>query len=276
MQVRTPAVAGTFYSDDRAQLISQIRDSFSGPFGPGSAAPLSDSERVFGVISPHAGYAYSGQVAAQSYHAISSQEHKLAIIIGPNHRGTGADVATSGECMWQTPLGDVVVDSEATGFAGMHDILDTSFDSHAQDHSLEVQVPMLRFVFPQIRILPIIMKRQDIETAISLGDAVARIVQKTGAIIVGSSDFTHYVPNQHAHRQDMELLDALCSMDVERFYDALERLCASVCGYGAIAAVMSSCRILGATRGVLLQYATSGDITGDKDSVVGYGSVAFC
>lgn len=275
-RVRRPAVAGTFYPAQREQLVSQIQDSFSGPLGPDTVKPQQCTGHIFGIICPHAGYAYSGQVAAQSYRAISSQDHDLAIILGPNHWGLGADIATSGDCIWQTPLGDVTVDSEAVKMACTHEMIQDDFDSHVRDHSLEVQLPMLQSVFVGIRILPIIMRRQDIDAAILLGNAVADVAQRTGAIVIASSDFTHYEANEHAYRQDGALLEAVCSMDVDRFYRTLEDLGSSACGYGAIAAAMVSCRRLGATGGTVLQYATSGDVTGDTDSVVGYGSVAFC
>ncbi len=276
MQIRTPAVSGTFYSDQKNQLNQEIKNCFSNEFGPKDRLPVTDSKKVYGILSPHAGYAYSGPVAAQSYHAISKKKYDLAIIIGPNHWGIGVDIATLKDCIWQTPLGDIEVDSKAVKDIVMYDeIIEVDFDSHTKDHSLEVQIPMLQSIYQDIKILPILLKDQDKDTAEKIGNAVAKVASKKKAIIVGSSDLTHYEPNQYAHGQDLALLETVKELDVEEFYSVLHKKGVSACGYGAIAATMTACKKLGATKGQILQYATSGDITGDKSSVVGYGSVVF-
>ncbi len=276
MQVRTPAVAGMFYSGERGQLMQEIRRCFLSDFGPGREPPAPPSEKIFGIISPHAGYMYSGPVAAQSFYAISSQRFDLAAIIGPNHWGIGENVAVMGDGMWQTPLGSMEVDSEAADMAGRSEKISVDFFSHTRDHSLEVQVPMLQYVFrDRIKILPVILNSQDIDTAVEVGEKMAEIALHKDTMIVGSSDFTHYEGNDFAHSQDSALLEPIKRLDVKGFYSVLREKNVSACGYGAIAATMVACRRLGATRGDAVQYATSGDIAGDKSSVVGYGSVVF-
>ena len=280
-QVRTPAVAGTFYPGQKDQLIREIRRCFLHRFGPGREPPAPPpSKRITGIICPHAGYAYSGPVAAMSYYAVSGQGCDLAIIIGPNHWGIGENVATTGECTWQTPLGGVQVDSAAAEeMAGYSDAIETDFFSHTRDHSIEVQVPMIRYVFGDgVRILPVIMNRQDIETAKEVGDAAARVAAGGGrnSVVIGSSDLTHYEDNRFAHEQDSALLEPVGRLDVEGFYSVLGERRVSACGYGAMASVMTACKRMGAAGGEVLRYATSGDVTGDgAPEVVGYGAVAF-
>lgn len=276
MQVRTPAVAGMFYPNTKQQLKSSIRDCFLHKYGPGKQQFASD-KKIIGVISPHAGYEYSGPIAANSYQAISTQNPQLVIIIGPNHWGIGKDVAVMKDGTWQTPLGDVEVDSEsATQIAKISKTVTLDYFSHTRDHSLEVQVPMLQETFShKFKILPIILIDQSKDTAIEIGKAIAKIAAGRDIIIIGSSDFTHYEPNELAHRQDKFLIDSIISMDIEEFYMTLQEKKVSACGYGAIATTMIACKELGATRASLLRYATSGDITGDESSVVGYASIAF-
>ena len=148
--------------------------------------------------------------------------------------------------------------------------------SHSQDHSLEVQIPILQSIFSkEFQILPIILRAQDLETARDIGDAISEITKKKNAIIVASSDFTHYEENSFAHLQDKALIEPILEMDVKRFYDVLRKKRVTACGYGAIASTIIACKNLGATKGELLSYTTSGDISGDTESVVGYGAIKF-
>ena len=154
--------------------------------------------------------------------------------------------------------------------------IDDDFFSHSKDHSIEVQIPMLQTVFPNnLKILPIILAKQDIDTANEIGTAIAEIAKTLKLIIIGSSDFTHYEENTFAHQQDEALIEPILKLDVEEFYSVLKTKNVSACGYGAIASTMVACKKLGATSGELLAYATSGDVVGNKESVVGYGSIKF-
>jgi hypothetical protein len=219
---------------------------------------------------------YSGPIASHSIFAISSRPKKLFIIIGPNHWGIGCNVATMTDCKWKTPLGEVEVDSDtAKEISELVDMIEIDFFSHTREHSLEVQVPWLQQYFSDFKILPIAMISQDKITARKIGHAVAKIVKKYDAMIIGSSDFTHYEPNEFAYKQDRALIEPILKMDVDEFYNVLQNKKVTACGYGAIASTMIACKELGASNGELLKYATSGDITGDKSSVVGYGSIIF-
>ncbi|MGI0086622.1 MAG: AmmeMemoRadiSam system protein B [Nitrosotalea sp.] len=277
MQIRTPAVAGMFYPKTQQELRSTIRDCFLHNFGPGKLPPSPDCENVIGVICPHAGYVYSGPIAAYSYYAISSLKPELVIIIGPNHWGIGCNIATMKGGLWRTPLGDVEVDADAAleiNKASRNVELD--FFSHTRDHSLEVQIPMLQEIYShKFKILPIILINQSCSTATEVGMSVSKIVKNKKTVIIGSSDFTHYEENEFAHKQDKSLIESILKMDVDKFYNILQKNQVSACGYGAIASTIIACKELGATRGTLAKYATSGDVTGEKKSVVGYASIIF-
>lgn len=276
MQIRTPAVAGMFYPDGKKELKKLIRDCFLHNFGPGKIPPSNIKKKIFGVICPHAGYAYSGPVACYSFYEISSDLPELFIIIGPNHWGVGSNVATMIDSKWQTPLGEVEVDSKiAEEISKITDVIEIDNFSHSREHSLEVQIPMLQEITENFKIVPIALINQSKDIAIKVGSAVAKIAKKNKVMIIGSSDFTHYESNDFAHEQDAALIEPILKLDVDRFYDILHERDISACGYGAIASTMIACKEIGATKGELLKYATSGDITGDKSSVVGYGSIIF-
>lgn len=276
MQVRTPAVAGMFYPNQKNELKDLINECFLNSYGPGKLPPINNQKKIFGVICPHAGYVYSGPIAAQSIYSISKEHHELYVIIGPNHFGIGTSVSTMKDCKWETPLGQVEVDSNiAKDISQISKYIKLDFFSHTREHSLEVQIPFLQQVFSEFKILPIALINQNKEVALDVGNAVAEIARKQKTMIIGSSDFTHYEPNDFAYEQDHALIAPILEMDLDGFYNILHKRDVTACGYGAIAATMIACKKLGATKGELLKYATSGDIAGDKTSVVGYGSIIF-
>ena len=277
MEVRTPAVSGTFYPDGEKELKSLIHDCFTHPIGPGKIPPTNSEQKIYGVICPHAGFVYSGPVACHSFYAISSSTSNLAIMVGPNHYGIGQNVASMIDAGWKTPLGLVEIDSEsALELREDLDIMEFDSFSHSKEHSIEVQVPMLQETFSrEMKILPISLINQEQKIATQVGTAIAKIAEKKDALLIGSSDFTHYEENEFAHRQDLALIDPILKLDVDEFYKILYERHVTACGFGAIASTMIACKELGATEGKLLKYATSGDVSGDKSSVVGYASIIF-
>ena len=277
---RPPAVAGMFYPDSPKELKSLIDQSFRNTrFGPGKSPPSHSKRRIYGIVSPHAGYVYSGAVAANGFYEISSTDYQDVIMVGPNHYGIGSGVATMQGGSWETPLGQVQVNSDlAMQVSKKSGITDFDDDAHSRDHCLEVQLPFLQYIKDGFRIVPIVLRMQDIDTAFDLGKAMADTVAEQGVdstLLIASSDLTHYEPNGEAHRKDGELIKAILTLDVNKFYAVLERLDVSACGYGAIASIMVAARNLGASKGELLKYATSGDVTGDASAVVGYSSIVF-
>ena len=277
MEIRTPAVSGTFYPENEKKLKNLIHDCFMHPIGPGKTSPTDSDEKIYGVICPHAGFVYSGPVACHSFYSLSASSSKLAIIVGPNHYGIGQNTASMIDVSWKTPLGLVEVDSDSVLELREHlDILEIDSFSHSKEHSIEVQIPMLQEVFShEMKILPISLINQEQKTATLVGSAIAKIAQEKDALLIGSSDFTHYEENEFAHRQDLALIDPILKLDVDEFYKILHERKVTACGFGAIASIMTACKELGATQGKLLKYATSGDVSGDKSSVVGYASIIF-
>jgi MEMO1 family protein len=277
---RAPAVAGIFYPSDARQLYQLIELSFKEQrFGPGHLPPSEEfnRRRIYGIVSPHAGYVYSGAVAANGYYEISSMNFDRIVMIGPNHYGIGTGIATVRNGIWETPLGQVKVDSElASQIAENSGILDFDELAHSRDHCLEVQLPFLQYIKKnRFKIVPIIIIMQDKVTASEIGESIASSTRNLNTLLIASSDFTHYEPNDEAHRKDNELIKAILSLDISNFYTTFERLNVSACGYGAIASIMTAAKALGATKGELLRYATSGDVMGDTNNVVGYASIIF-
>jgi hypothetical protein len=270
-----------FYPDNPQELKGLVEQSFRNQrFGPGKTPPSGSKRRIYGIVSPHAGYVYSGAIAANGFYEISSVDFQDVIMVGPNHYGVGSFVAAMKEGEWETPLGYVKINSElANRIAANSSKLDFDNIAHSRDHCLEVQLPFLQYIKQDFRIVPIVLVSQRSETAYDLGSAISKTIVEKGVmdstLLIASSDFTHYEPNSEAHRKDGELIKAILALDVNKFYAVLERLDVSACGYGAIATMMVAARNLGATRGELLMYATSGDITGDSGAVVGYSSIVF-
>jgi len=276
---RSPAVAGMFYPSDANELRLAIDQSFRNTkFGPGMPPPALTKRKIYGIVTPHAGYTYSGAVAANGFYELSPLDFDTVVMVGPNHYGIGSGAATMRAGAWETPLGQVEVNGEvAAEIAKRSGFVDFDDFAHSRDHCLEVQLPFLQYIKKKFTLVPVVLIMQDIDTAFDLGKAIADTVQENeiSAMLVASSDLTHYEPNGMAHKKDSELIDAMLSLDVNKFYAVLERMDVSACGYGAIASVMVAAKSLGATRGELLKYATSGDVTGDESAVVGYSSVVF-
>ena len=262
--MRQPAVAGQFYPLRSENLEKELKRCFEG-------LELQERE-VLGAVCPHAGYMYSGKIAANVYATLP--EADTYVFFGPNHTGYGSPVAVSRET-WKTPLGNIDVDLElADGFLGS--IVDADELGHRYEHSIEVQLPFLQYRFGKdFKILPICMGMQDEETAVEVGTLVADLISESGkrAVVIASSDFTHYETAERAKEIDSEVIDAILNFNISGMYNSLYRRNASVCGYGPIAAMLSASQKLGGSRATLLKYANSGDVSGDKNAVVGYAAI---
>jgi MEMO1 family protein len=286
LKKRATAVAGMFYPENATELRALIDQSFSNQrFGPGKvrSSTLStnnQNRKIYGIVSPHAGYIYSGAVAANGFYEVATVNFRDVIMVGPNHYGIGSWVAGMREGTWETPLGEVQVNSQmADEIKRRSAALDFDDYAHSRDHCLEVQLPFLQYVKQGFKIVPVVLVSQNRDIALDLGNAISQTIMEMNALdstlLLASSDFTHYEPNSEAHKKDGELIKTILSLDVNRFYTILERMNISACGYGAIATMMVAAKNLGATRGELLKYATSGDVTGDVSTVVGYSSIVF-
>ena len=280
MKRRQPAQAGTFYPDTEGALRSQIQQSFLSKLGPRSipTIPATLNNRTSGLIVPHAGYAYSGPVAAHSYHSLATSGMiESAIILGPNHTGLGSGVSTMTDGEWSTPLGDTPIDRDlAREIVDESDIIDVEDEAHRNEHSIEVQLPFLQFIYPRrFKFVPICMMLQDLETSIEIGESIAKIAERRRAVIIASSDWTHYEPQETAKAKDRQAIDVALSMDERKFQAVIEQNRVSACGYGPVTAMIHAVKLIGARRSSLLAYQTSGDVTGDKNAVVGYAAATF-
>jgi AmmeMemoRadiSam system protein B len=280
MTRRRPAVAGYFYPAGRRELISLIEDCFRHEHGPGRLPPAGVESPLVALISPHAGYIYSGPVAAHGYLLASGlRDVDTYVVVGPNHYGYGNPLAVYPPGYWTTPLGDVEIDTQLTErLMKRHGALYPDVEAHAREHSIEVQVPFLQYIRGGgLKLLPICMGIQDMDAAVELGRALADVVRDwpRRVLLIASTDFTHYEPHEAAKSKDLAQVQHILRMDVKAHYAHLYERDVSMCGYGPTAVIMEAARRLGATWAELLKYATSGDTSGNRDSVVGYASIAF-
>jgi AmmeMemoRadiSam system protein B len=279
LKVRRPAQAGSFYAGTAESLKAQIEECYRHKLGPGKTPTVRKGpRRVIGLVCPHAGYMYSGPVAAHSYYrlAIDGQPDTV-VILGPNHTGMGSGLALVSEGVWRTPLGDAQVD-EATAreILRRSGIVDIDDSAHLPEHSIEVQLPFLQHLYGStFQFVPICFLLQDLESCREVGQAIAEALRGKNAVVIASTDMTHYESHETAEKKDRMALSAVEKLDEETFYSTVEDYHISTCGYGPVVALVSAAKILGATQGQVLCYRTSGDVTGDYSAVVGYASVAI-
>jgi hypothetical protein len=266
--MRYPAVAGSFYSAKESALRQQIEDSFTSKIGPGSIPVLGKGRgSIVGAVVPHAGYVYSGPVAAHVYGQIAKEGFpETFVIIGPNHHGTGSGVAMTTED-FITPLGTCQVDRElAKKLSGW---VDDDPRAHVREHSVEVQIPFLQYFSKQVKFLPITMLFQDFETAKELGVRLRKACQGKDFIVIASSDFSHYVPPSIAQKQDRAVIDKILALDAAGVETTVMTRNVSMCGYGPVMAMLEA--VQGGSA-ELLRYATSGDLR-PMPEVVGYAGI---
>lgn len=276
--IRKPAVAGLFYELDPDSLRKQIEWCFKHKLGPGSIPGMGNERNIKGVIAPHAGYIYSGPVAAHTYHEIAEDGFpETFVILCPNHTGMGSGVSTI-KGSWETPLGLVDIDDEFADLmienAG---IIESNPAAHIKEHSAEVQLPFLQYLNPDFQFVPVTMWMQDMETAAEIGNSIQKTASELerDIVVIASTDFTHYKPQKEAYIQDMQVIDAIKAMNEKLMMERVSQLNVTMCGYGPVAATMIAVKKMGATYCELLKYATSGDTTGDNSSVVAYASAVF-
>lgn len=279
VQVREAAVAGTFYAGTADALRRQLEALFRHPLGPGSVPEVAPAgpRQIVGLVCPHAGYIYSGPVAAHAYSALAKDGRpEVVVLLGPNHHGLGPRVAVSTAEAWRTPFGALPVArvvAEALVAA-----LPWSAEgevAHQREHSLEVQLPFLQFLYgDSVPVVPVAVKEQSLAVAQTLGQALARALAGRDAVIIASSDLSHYEPQPVAQANDRFAIEAVLARDPGRVIEvAMSRT--TMCGPGPVAATLYATRALGAVKAELLKYATSGDAAGDMRQVVGYAALAI-
>jgi len=263
--IRNPVVAGQFYPARASALKATIETM---------VAERAKREEVIGLISPHAGYIYSGAVAGATISRIRFKD--TFIILGPNHTGMGKPFSIMTEGVWKTPLGEVGIDSELGKqlLAGSR-YLEEDYLAHLHEHSIEVQLPFLQYFKPDFKLVPIILAHAGGAIYQEIGRAIAKAVKETGreVVIIASSDMTHYEPQASAQKKDDKAIEAILNLDEDELLKRVDRLNISMCGFGPAVSLLAAAKELGAKKAELVKYQTSGDTTGDYSSVVGYAGI---
>ena len=276
MSIRPPAVSGRFYPSDPAELRATVATLLA---DARTAVRPSDRPAV-GVIAPHAGYIYSGPTAAAVFAHVTIPG--LVIILAPNH--TGISDAAGGVSLWEagafrTPLGDVPVDAElAQALLELsRGVVSVDHEAHRAEHAVEVELPFLKRLRSDVRIVPLVLGWDSWEPARQLGDILARLVRAAGepVLLLASSDLNHYEPAAVSEEKDARALEAVQSLDGEELLVRCKRERISMCGRGPAATVMAAARALGATRADVVDYRHSGWVSGDNARVVGYAGVVI-
>lgn len=262
--VREPSVAGQFYPGAASSLKKEVHKHLH----------EASKEKVIGVVAPHAGYMYSGPVAGSVYSAIEIPD--TIVILGPNHTGAGKRFALYEKGAWNTPLGDVEIDSDlASDILKTCEYLELDTKAHVYEHSLEVQVPFLQCLKTDFKIVPIVLAGSDMAAYKNLGAGLAASITKLKkrVLIVASSDMSHHESQDAAKKKDKIAIDAILALDEERLIKDVEGKGISMCGYIPTAVMLIAAKALGAKEAKLIKYQTSGDVTGDYADVVGYAGL---
>ena len=263
--IRRAAVAGSFYGGTRERLRTQAGDLVKGD-GP--------KVRAVGAVVPHAGYIYSGKVAGAVYARLACPE--VVVILGPNHTGLGAGASIMTYGAWETPLGQVPIDTDlAQTIKGNSRILEEDHLGHQREHSIEVQLPLLQALGVPFSFVPICLFSSEYPACQDIGFAIAAAVSRSDrpTLLVASTDLSHYVDQARAKLEDQQVIDAILALDPERLHHVVKRERMTMCGFHPTTAMLVAARELGAASAELVSYATSGDVTKDYARVVGYAGV---
>ncbi len=263
--VRHPAVAGRFYPAKPEVLLRDVRSYLGTPIAKISAV---------GCVAPHAGYMYSGHVAGAVYARLDLPER--FIILCPNHTGMGKPLAIMSAGVWDTPLGQCRIDEElARELRQAFPALSEDSEAHRAEHASEVQLPFIQAEKREFSFVPITVGVGRYEVLAALGDAMAEVVarQKGKILIVASSDMNHYESDAITRIKDAKAIERMLALDAKGLFDVVVSEDISMCGYGPAVAMLTAAKHLGAKSAELVKYATSGDVSGDKDLVVGYAGI---
>jgi AmmeMemoRadiSam system protein B len=220
----------------------------------------------------------SGPVAAHAYRFLAEDgKPDVLVILGPNHTGRGSALSIMNEGVWRTPLGDVEIDTEtADQILQASTIIDVDTMAHAYEHSVELQLPFLQYLYgSNFKFIPVCFMIQDLESSREVGKAVAEALKDKNALVIASSDMTHYEPQEIAEKKDKMAIDAALKMDETQYYHTIEAFAITTCGYGPTIAAITAAKELDAKKAQLLCYKTSGNIIGNRSAVVGYAAIAF-
>ena len=277
--VRTPAVAGRFYPGRAEELLREVRE-----FTSTAKIPIETGQiAAIGCVAPHAGYIYSGGVAGAVYSRLKIPER--CVILCPNHTGKGRLLAIMATTTWQTPLGEVAADADmGARLLRRFPALQEDSAAHRAEHAIEVQVPFLQALRPELKIVPIAIGTSDFDVLRGLGETLADVIadhheedQKTErqakVLIIASSDMNHYESDTITRIKDHKAIERVLAMDARGLWEVVMNEDITMCGFGPTIVMLTAAKILGATSATLVKYATSGDVSGDYESVVGYAGI---
>ncbi len=262
---RRPAVAGRFYPDDPQELLDEVQRHLEENAGKVSAQ---------GVIAPHAGFKYSGDVAGSVYSRIEIPD--TVILLGPNHTGMGERISLAARGTWSMPFGDMDIDTPlAQAILKYLPMARENEEAHRLEHSLETQLPFLQYFRRKFTFVPICLMRLSWDECRMLGEALVKAIRDRDrtVLIVASSDMTHYETHASASEKDRKAIDKILNMDPEGLFRTVEKEGITMCGVNPATAMLTACKELGATRAELAKYMTSGEVSGDMEQVVGYAGV---
>ena len=265
--IRQPAVAGRFYPAEPEVLAAEVRSFFTDHQRP---------EQAIGCIVPHAGYVYSGRVAGEVFASIEIP--RRCIVLCPNHTGRGVPLSIMSHGAWRTPLGLVPIDSSlASALKLAFAALEEDSDAHRTEHAIEVELPFLQMLQPASSFVPIALGTQRFGILEPLGEAIAEVIsaQPDKVLIIASSDMNHYESDAITRVKDRKAIDRILALDAHGLSDVIAQEDISMCGAAAAIVTLTAAKRLGATRAVLIKYATSSDASGDYDRVVGYAGVVL-
>lgn len=267
-KIRLPAVAGQFYPSSKQSLKTQVETL---------VGKNTERQDVIACMLPHAGYAYSGRVAGETISRINIKDK--IVLLGPNHTGLGAPFSIMTEGRWETPLGEVKIDSAlARQILKNSKYLEDDILAHMHEHSLEVELPFLQYFKNDFTIVPIAVLSEDTAILKEIGRDIAAGISKESklkdsTLLIASSDMTHYEPQAAAQKKDQAAIEAILELDEDKLMEKIRKLNISMCGYAPVILMLSAAKSLGARQAKLIKYQTSGDVTGDMSAVVGYAGI---
>jgi AmmeMemoRadiSam system protein B len=278
--VRTPAVAGRFYPDRAEELLRDIRHYTT----PGETAAGAGRIAAIGCVVPHAGYIFSGSIAGAVYSRLRIPQR--CVILCPNHTGQGRPLAVMANTTWQTPLGEVAADGEmGARLLGRFPALEEDSGAHRAEHAIEVQLPFLQAQQAELKLVPIAVGTSDLDVLQGLGEALADVIagfheedrdqeDRAGRVlIIASSDMNHYESEAITRVKDQKAIERVLAMDARGLWQVVMDEDISMCGFGPTIVMLTAAKLLGATAASLVKYATSGEVSGDYEAVVGYAGI---
>ncbi len=262
---RRPVVAGQFYYGTNSRLIDQV-----GQYIDKNTA----KEDAIGIVAPHAGFVYSGPVAGAVYSSIKFP--KTFLMLGPNHTGLGASISLMDDSDWEIPICTFAVDKKIAGKIALNvPKVERDSQAHVFEHSLEVQLPFIAYFSRDVKIVPIALLSVSLDDCLELAKGIAKAVKSVDypVTIVASSDMSHYQPDEVARQKDKKAIERILAIDPEGLYEIVRKERISMCGYLPVTVMLAAAKLLGAGSARLVKYSTSGDVSGDYDSVVGYAGI---